>query len=76
MDSVSNARDTRTALREMLGYLNFSSGAPDARFQRNLNTVYSSLLDTSETAAAPWRGVGGCLAGTTPGAARLLRRIF
>jgi len=30
-------------LRDVLGYLNFSSGSPDARFQRGLNAVFQSL---------------------------------
>lgn len=57
MDSPSSARDARTALREMLGYLNFSSGAPDARFQRNINAVYQSLQMAGPSATAPWREI-------------------
>jgi hypothetical protein len=30
-------------LRDVLGYLNFSSGSPDPRFQRGLNAVFDSL---------------------------------
>src|SRR5689334_18777961 len=56
MDSASSARDARTALREMLGYLNFSSGAPDARFQRNINAVYQSLA-VAGPATTPWRAM-------------------
>ena len=29
--------------REVLGYLNFSSGSPDPQFQRGLNLVFGSL---------------------------------
>jgi hypothetical protein len=35
--------DEETALREILGYLNFSSGAPDGRFQQNLNRLHQCL---------------------------------
>lgn len=31
--------DEETALREILGYLNFSNGTPDVRFQQNLNRL-------------------------------------
>jgi hypothetical protein len=36
--------DEDTALREILGYLNFSSGTPDGRFQRNLDRLHQWLL--------------------------------
>lgn len=36
--------DEETALREILGYLNFSSGTPDVRFQQNLNRVHLWLV--------------------------------
>lgn len=35
--------DDETALQEMLGYLNFSNGKPDPRFQANLNRICSLL---------------------------------
>ncbi|MSR56720.1 MAG: hypothetical protein EXS05_03495 [Planctomycetaceae bacterium] len=35
--------DEETALREILGYLNFSNGSPDVRFQQNFNGLASSL---------------------------------
>jgi hypothetical protein len=37
--------------REILGYLNFSGGSPDARFERNLSDLYAAL-DLSWTAAS------------------------
>src|SRR5687767_1497484 len=50
--------DAQTALRQMLGYLNFSSGAPDARFQRHLDLVYRLIFERtgggSEAASPPW----------------------
>jgi len=50
--SVRNAGDTwnqESALREMLGYLNFSQGKPDARFQGNISEFYRAA-----TANEPW----------------------
>lgn len=35
--------DDETALREILGYLNFSSGAADTRLQQNLNRLHAHL---------------------------------
>ena len=37
------APDEETALREILGYLNFSNGTPDVRFQQNLNRLHTRL---------------------------------
>ena len=41
-DSVqpSLTPDDDTALKDILGYLNFSSGAGDARFQKNLDRLH------------------------------------
>jgi hypothetical protein len=45
MSSVDIKPDTRdqSLLEEMIGYLNFSSGASDASFLRNLNTLFASI---------------------------------
>ena len=43
MDVVERGVDSRSALEEVLGYLNFSSGAPDAKFLRNLNELFRSI---------------------------------
>jgi hypothetical protein len=47
-DSVqpSPTPDEDTALTEVLGYLNFSSGAADARFQKNLDRLHRRLAPT------------------------------
>ena len=42
----------QVALDEMLGYLNFSSGKPDPKFQQRINEVYGWLAAQDE---APWR---------------------
>lgn len=58
MDFGSPAPQVRTILQETLGYLNFSSGTPDARFLRNVNdlSVWIEGLRTSH------QGVSGPLA--------------
>ncbi len=48
MDSVRTpvtppTGDEETALQEVLGYLNFSTGKPDARFQRHCDTLHALL---------------------------------
>jgi len=47
-------------LSAMLGYLNFSEGKPDARFQRNLSDVFALL--EARKAAEPWRVLHDVLA--------------
>ena len=43
------------ALEEVLGYLNFSSGAPDAKFLRNLNELFRSIESDAAAGDAPLR---------------------
>src|SRR5260370_28968901 len=40
------------SLQGALGYLNFSTGKPDARFQKQLNDAWAALA--AEDAAEPW----------------------
>jgi len=51
--------DSTVALREIVGYLNFSQGKPDVRFQRNINEFYRYA-----TSEKPWRQLQDELAGT------------
>jgi hypothetical protein len=44
MDERASGLDSVASLQGMLGYLNFSEGRPDARFQKQLNEAYSHLL--------------------------------
>ncbi len=37
-------RDQADRFRELLGYLNFSEGKPDVRFQQNLNELFPVYL--------------------------------
>ncbi|MGQ0635405.1 MAG: hypothetical protein ACT4QC_12395 [Planctomycetaceae bacterium] len=41
--------EDETALREILGYLNFSGGAPDVKFQQNLNRLHEQLAVGGDT---------------------------
>ncbi len=43
MDVRNLGPEIQAALEEMLGYLNFSAGKPDPRFQRNINTVFGLI---------------------------------
>lgn len=64
-----NAED-RAAIREVLGYLNFSGGRPDPKFQQMLNSVsrrvpWRRLPDTLRKSLAELQGTGGPFADTT-----------
>src|SRR5262245_41570846 len=50
---VSLTPEQETAIREILGYLNFSSGTPDVRFQQNRNRVYGRLTEDGGAAQLP-----------------------
>ncbi len=47
--------DAALALREMLGYLNLSSGAPDARFRRRMNELFGWLESRCSPNETAWR---------------------
>src|SRR5262245_58129723 len=51
-DGSQSARANIASLQAILGYLNFSEGKPDARFQKQLNDAYAALPEASS--AAPW----------------------
>lgn len=48
-----------SALEPILGYLNFSEGRPDPRFQRQLNDAYIHFADRGT--ATPWRDLQSAL---------------
>jgi hypothetical protein len=50
----------RASPAALLGYLNFSDGRPDPRFQQALNTAYAHFA--AEDSAAPWRSLHDWLA--------------
>ncbi len=49
-------------IQEVAGYLNFSSGAPDAKFLRAINELFGKLAQSGGHAAQPvWRTLAGVL---------------
>ncbi|HEV3025686.1 MAG TPA: hypothetical protein VGX76_24605, partial [Pirellulales bacterium] len=73
MDSQSSDAQAESAVQEMLGYLNFSSGAADAKLYRNANTLFGSLANKTPRGQGVWQVFGqrlrdqlGCLHGTSP----------
>jgi len=55
MDLSHLGSDTRKIAQEILGYLNFGSGARDARFLKNVNELFG-LIDARQDDAEPtWR---------------------
>src|SRR3954465_12421822 len=55
MDIPPTRTESRAALQEALGYLNFSSGAPDPRFQRVVNDLYGQTEEPGRTEPPRWR---------------------
>ena len=51
----------RQTVKEALGYLNLSSGAPDARFQRDLNELFGWVAQRSKEYGTPWHGIARLL---------------
>ena len=61
MDHSTLGGDVSAVAQEILGYLNFSSGAPDPRFLKNLSELFG-LIEASRPAATPtWQAIGGLL---------------
>ncbi len=53
MDDYCTLLNAAVPLEPLLGYLNFSTGKPDARFQMQFNAAYAWLAD--HDAAEPWK---------------------
>ncbi|MGA2799367.1 MAG: hypothetical protein ABSE63_17430, partial [Thermoguttaceae bacterium] len=59
--------DALQLVEEILGYLNFSSGAPDPTFLKNLNNLFAGI-DTNNNGGEPaWRRLGTVLREALPG---------
>ncbi len=52
MDGIFHELSRKTDPAKLLGYLNFSDGRPDPRFQKGLADAVAYLIDSSD--AAPW----------------------
>jgi len=61
MDPQSSNPQAEAAAQEMLGYLNFSSGTADPKFQRNANFLFRSLGVETRRSKLVWEEVGQCL---------------
>src|SRR5437764_6404688 len=60
-DSTANL-ESAVPLSAILGYLNFSEGKPDGRFQQQLNDLYAALAQGADaprsvSARQPWRAL-------------------
>src|ERR1041385_7424821 len=51
--------DQAVALPALLGYLNFSEGRPDPRFQKNVHDAYAFVAEAG--AAKPWEDLHAIL---------------
>lgn len=59
MDGIYHELNRKTEPAKLLGYLNFSDGRPDPKFQKGLADAFGHLLAAGE--AAPWAVVPGWL---------------
>jgi hypothetical protein len=55
MDGIFQELSRKTDPTKLLGYLNFSDGKPDPRFQKALADAFAHLLERGDT--APWRAL-------------------
>src|SRR5262245_61924956 len=61
MDAGFADLDHAVPLQPLLGYLNFSEGKPDARFQRQFNDAYAFLANRGDN--KPWASLARALRG-------------
>jgi hypothetical protein len=66
MDRNAPEADDSKLVEEILGYLNFSSGASDSTFLWNLNELFARI-DARPGNQPAWRRLGGVLRGALPG---------
>src|SRR5438552_13131018 len=52
MDGIYHELSRKTDPAKLLGYLNFSDGRPDAKFQKGLAEAFGFLIESGD--AAPW----------------------
>ena len=55
MDGIFHELSRKTEPAKLLGYLNFSDGRPDPRFQKGLADAYAHLIESGD--ANPWRTI-------------------
>ena len=61
MDRKRPSDDVSTVSQEILGYLNFSSGAPDPRFLENVNKLFGWIEAGLSAGEPAWRALGDVL---------------
>ena len=61
MDGKRPAGDIPLASQEILGYLNFSSGAPDSRFLENVDEMFGSVETGPSPGKPTWQAFGEVL---------------
>ena len=67
MERNALGADALQLVEEILGYLNFSSGAPDPTFLKNLNDLFAGI-DANDSSGEPtWRRLGTVLREALPG---------
>ena len=72
MDGIYHDLSRKTDPGKLLGYLNFSDGRPDPRFQKGLDDTFGLLLDRGDPAT--WKTApGGLLAASDDLAAGMLQ---
>ena len=62
MDPKKPSRNIAATIQEVLGYLNFSSGAPDSRFLENLNRLFTWVAAKLPAKEPAWQALGKLLA--------------
>src|SRR5262245_65513004 len=61
MDGIFHELSRKIEPGKLLGYLNFSDGRPDAKFQKGIADAVAFFIAAGE--AAPWESLHGWLAG-------------
>jgi hypothetical protein len=58
MNRKKPAKDVSAAIQEILGFLNYSSGATDPRFLANVNKLFGWLAAGSAPKEPTWQALG------------------
>ncbi len=64
MEQSGLGSDAAKAGQEIVGYLNFSSGAADPRFLKNVNRLFEALDASPDRIEPTWKALHRCLAST------------
>lgn len=64
MERIALGNDAAKPAQEVLGHLNFSSGASDPRFLSNMNHLFEQVVCSVRGSQSAWNALGGFLRGT------------